>query len=81
MKSPRPQDARRYLKAIWKRVAVYSCADGTVKLEPVWNGRPGMFTRMHSADMVALVLGLPEKRINWKQRQRDAAEESRKEMK
>lgn len=55
---------------MWSKVAVYSCADGTIKLEPVWKGRiaPGLFDRMHAANMVAQVLALPAKRINWKKR-------------
>lgn len=77
MKRPRPQDARRDLRKMWTSVAVYSCADGTLRIEPVWNKKrygvyterngsgPGMFSRMHSAYLVESVLRLPKKRINW----------------
>lgn len=76
MKRPRPQDARRDLRRLWSAVAVYSCADGTLRIEPTWDKRyrshgalgPGMFSRMHSAYLVESVLRLPKKRIDWKAR-------------
>ena len=74
MKRPRPQDARRDLRSLWSSVAVYSCADGTLKIEPTWRKRfcrPGMLTRMHSAYAVESILALPKKRINWKRRADD----------
>ena len=70
MKRPRPQDARRDLRRLWSSVAVYSCADGTLRIEPTWSKRfkrPGVLTRMHSAYLVECVLRVP-KRINWKAR-------------
>ena len=76
-----PTNARRVLRKIWSRVAVYSCADGTLKLEPVWAKafrRPGVLTRMHSAAMIEDVLGLPRKRIDWKKRS-TAAEQRQEE--
>lgn len=84
MKKIRPQDARRALKRIWSAVAVYSCADGTLKIEPTWNaaiygkyteqngGGPGLFSRMHSAHMVERLLMLPKKPINWRKRNEKA---------
>ena len=80
MKHPRPQDARKALKRMWTSVAVYSCADGSLRIEPTWNkaiygtytekdgGGPGMFSRMHSAYMVECLIKLPKKRINWRKR-------------
>lgn len=69
MKEPRPQDARRALKRMWSAVAVYSCADGTLRIEPKWSDRrAGLLTRMHSAYMVERLLGLPRRRINWLKR-------------
>lgn len=84
MKQIRPQDARRALKRMWSAVAVYSCADGTLKVETVWNkeiygtyserhgGGPGLISRMHSAYMVECLLMLPNKRINWRKRSEKA---------
>lgn len=71
MKRPRPQDARRDLRALWSAVAVYSCADGTLRIEPTWRkrfNRPGMLTRMHTAYAVQAVLAMPVKSINWNKR-------------
>ena len=79
-KQPRPQDARKALKRMWTNVAVYSCADGTLRVEPTWNktiygfytekdgGGPGVFSRMHAAYMVECLMRLPRKRINWHKR-------------
>lgn len=79
-KNPRPSDARRVLKRMWTNVAVYSCADGTLRIEPTWNkaiygtytpkdgGGPGMFSRMHSAYLVECLMMLPRKKVNWKKR-------------
>lgn len=70
-KKLRPQDARRDLRTLWSSVAVYSCADGTLRLEPTWRkqfDKPGMLTRMHVAACVFDVLSLPAKRINWEKR-------------
>lgn len=78
MKRPRPQDARRDLKKLWRHVAVYSCADGSLKIEPKWNGHydtPGVITRMHSAYLVESVLAMKVKRIDWKRRTSTAAQE------
>lgn len=69
IKRMRPQDARRSLKKLWSSVAVYSCSDGTLKMEPKWRHEvPGFFTRMASAERVAAVLSLPIKKINWVKR-------------
>lgn len=64
-------NARRVLRRLWSSVAVYSCADGTLRIEPAYRKQyrsPGMLTRMYSARMVQDVLNLPVKRINWKAR-------------
>jgi hypothetical protein len=69
VKHPRPQDARRDLRKLWSKIAVYSCSDGTLRIEPMWSRKfknPGVFTRMHSAYLVRAVLGLPNKQIKWK---------------
>jgi hypothetical protein len=71
MKRTRPQDARKALRKLWSRAAVYSCADGTLRIEPAWGKKfnnPGVLTRMHSAYMVQCLLDLPLKRINWMKR-------------
>ena len=71
MKRTRPQDARRELRAMWSKVAVYSCADGTFRIEPQWRKKyqsPGLFGRMHAAVLVLDVLSLTEMRIDWKKR-------------
>lgn len=76
MKRERPSNARRAMRTLWSAVAVYSCADGTLKIEPTWRKKfrnPGVITRMHSAYMVQCVLMLPLKRINWKARASSAA--------
>lgn len=82
MKRIRPQDARRALKRMWSNAAVYSCADGTLRIEPTWNkaiygvyterngGGPGVISRMHAAYMVECLLTMPCKRINWTARKR-----------
>lgn len=57
-------------------MAVYSCADGTLRVEPTWAKRfrshgalgPGMFTRMHSAYLVESLMAMPRRPINWKKR-------------
>ena len=66
-----PTNARRSLRIMWDKVAVYSCADGTFRIEPKWRksfNRPGMLTRMHTAVLIGDVLNLPVKKINWKAR-------------
>ena len=69
MKAIRPQDARRALKRMWSSAAIYSCADGTLRIEPTWaDKRAGLLTRTHSAYMVECLLRLPRKRINWAKR-------------
>ena len=71
MKRPRPQDARRDLRSLWSSVAVYSCADGTLRVEPTWRkrfNRPGVLTRLHSAYMVQAVLAMPLRKIDWEKR-------------
>ena len=71
VKHPRPQDARRDLRTLWSSVAVYSCGDGTLRIEPAWRKkfkRPGVITRMHSAYMVQAVLAMPLKKIDWNER-------------
>lgn len=76
MKRPRPQDARKALRSLWSSVAVYSCADGTLRVEPAWRKRykaPGVLTRMHSAYMTQVLLAMPLKRINWKARSNAAS--------
>jgi hypothetical protein len=62
MKHPRPQDARKALKRMWSSVAVYSCIDGTLRIEPTWKERSGVFTRAHSAYLVECLMRLPRKR-------------------
>lgn len=64
MKKVRSQDARRALRGLWQGLDCYSCADGTLKIEPRWKKgiRPGLFTRMHSAQLVEYVLGLKHMR-------------------
>ena len=71
MKRSRPQDARRELRRMWSSVAVYSCADGTFRVEPKWRKKysaPGMFTRINAAVLVGDMLKMPTKRIDWKLR-------------
>jgi len=71
LKRPRPQDARRDLRQLWSSVAVYSCADGTLRIEPTWRKKfrqPGFLTRGHSAYMVQALLAMPLKRIDWAKR-------------
>ena len=68
LKRPRPQDARRALRSLWSSVAVYSCADGTLRVEPAWRKRfnkPGVLTRMHTAYMLQALLAMPLKRIKF----------------
>ena len=50
---------------------MYSCADGTLRVEPTWRKRfrrPGVMTRMHTAYMMQAVLAMPLKRIKWEER-------------
>lgn len=70
MKAPSSTSCRRALKTMWAKVAVYSCADGTVKLEPVWKGKglPGLLDRLHAAHLVERLLGVPVKKVNWVKR-------------
>ena len=62
MKKIRPQDARRALRSLWKDVRFSPCADGTIRIVPVWKGGPGLFTRLHAANMVDAVLNIKGKK-------------------
>ena len=76
MKRPRPQDARRDLRKLWSSVAIYSCADGTLRIEPTWRktfNRPGMLTRMHSAYLMEALTAMPKRQIKWADRLPDTA--------
>jgi hypothetical protein len=43
----------RVPRRVWSKVRVYSCADGTMRIEPKWRkefAKPGVFTRMYLAE-------------------------------
>ena len=71
MKRKRPVDARRALKRLWSAIKVDSCADGSMRITPVWRGvreyteedggGPGLLSRLQAAGLLEILIRGEEK--------------------